>query len=141
MTPANLWAVVRSRLELLPVGTVRRYRKALLSHPRDAGAVLSLGWPVGQVADYRFAPESDCRGMHVQDVGSHWAVHLDRVHPDCSLLEHARQDAPQALFVGGALLGGLVAAAISNKREATLAGAGIGLLLAAFVHNSGPGKT
>jgi hypothetical protein len=141
MTPSNMWAVVRSRLELLPVGTVRRYRKALLSHPRDAGAVLSLGWPVGQVADYRFAPESDCRGMHVQDVGSHWAVHLDRVHPDCSLLEHARQDAPQALFVGGALLGGLVATAISNKREATLAGAGIGLLLAALVHSSGAEKT
>lgn len=141
MTPANMWAVVRSRLELLPVGTVRRYRKALLSHPRDAGAVLSLGWPVGQVADYRFAPESDCRGMHVRDVGSHWAVHLDRVHPDCSLLEHARQDAPQALFVGGALLGGLVATAISNKREATLAGAGIGLLLAALVHSSGSEKT
>jgi hypothetical protein len=141
MTPGNMWAVVRSRLELLPAGTVRQYRKALLSHPRDAGAVLSLGWPVGQVADYRFAPESDCRGMHVQDVGSHWAVHLDRVHPDCSLLEHARQDAPQALFVGGALLGGLVAAAVSNKRESTLAGAGIGLLLAALVHSSGPEKT
>ena len=141
MTPAAVWCVVRSQLELLPAGTVRRYRKALISHPRDAGAVLSLGWPVGQLADYRFAPEPDCRGMHVQDVGDHWAARLDRVHPDCNLLEHARQDAPQALFVGGALLGGLVAAAISSKREATLAGAGLGLLLAAIVHGSSPDNT
>jgi hypothetical protein len=141
MSPAAMWTAVRSQLELLPAGTVRRYRKQLISHPRDAGAALSLGWPVGQVADYRFAPESDCRGMHVQDIGDHWAAHLDRVHPDCSLLEHARQDAPQALFVGGALLGGLVAAAISNKRDATLAGACVGLLLAAVVHASAPDKT
>jgi hypothetical protein len=140
MNASALWAVVRSQLELLPAGTVCRYRKTIIGHPRDAGAVLSLGWPVGQVADYRFAPESDCRGMHVQDVGDYWAAHLDRVHPDCSLLEHARQDAPQSLFVGGALLGGLVAAAISNRREATLAGAGMGLLLAALVHASGPPK-
>lgn len=137
----HLWTLVRSQLELLQSGTVHRYSKSSLPHPRDAGAVLSLGWPVGQLADYRFAPESDCRGMHVQDLGDHWAVHLDRVHPDCSLLEHARQDAPQSLFVGGALLGGLVAAAISNKREAPLAGAAMGLLLAALVHGSGPQKT
>lgn len=141
MTAVSFWSTVRMRLEQFPSGTVLRYVKASLPHPRDAGAVVSVGWPVGQLADFRFAPESDCRGMHVQDVGSHWAVHLDRVHPDCSLIEHARQDAPQALFVGGALLGGLVAAAISNKRETTLAGAGIGLLLAALVHGSGPAKT
>ena len=134
MTAVNLWSNVRAQLERFPSGTVLRYLKATLPHPRDAGAAVSLGWPVGQLADFRFAPESDCRGMHVQDVETHWAVHLDRVHPDCSLIEHARQDAPQSLFVGGALLGGIVGAALSNKRDATVAGAGIGLLLAALIH-------
>jgi len=136
MNAASIWAAVRSQLERAPTGTILRYLKSSLPHPRDAGAVLSLGWPVGQIADYRFAPESDCRGFHVQDLGTHWAAHIDHVHPDCSLLEHARQDAPQSLFVGGAILGGIIGAALGNKRDSAVAGAGIGLLLAALVHSS-----
>jgi len=128
------WATVRQELLASPAGTVKRYEKASLPHPREAGATQSLGWPVGQLSDWRFAPESDCRGLHVHEFERDWAVHLDRVHPECSLLDHARQDAPQSLFVGGALLGAVVGAALSKR---PLVGAGVGFLIATMLKSGG----
>lgn len=75
--------------------------------------------------------------MHVHELADYWHVHLDRVHPACSLVDHARQDAPQSLFIGGAVLGGILGAAMSNKRGGAVAGAGLGLVVAALLHSSG----
>lgn len=131
---ACFWSSVRRQILAMPIGTVAQYAKAVAPHPRDAGARLSLGWPAGQLADYRFDPEHDCSGMHVHEFATHWAVHIDRVHPSCSLIEHARQDKPESLYWGGAVLGGLVGAALGGKRDSALAGAALGLLAAAVIH-------
>jgi hypothetical protein len=67
MNALNLWRMVRAHLDAVRDGTILNYDRGALPHPRDAGAVLSLGWPKGQLADYRFAAERDCRGMHVHE--------------------------------------------------------------------------
>lgn len=130
----RFWHGVRSELLQLPIGTVAHYTKAGAPHPRDAGARLSMGWPVGQITDYRFDPEHDCSGMHVHELVTHWAVHIDRVHPACDLIEHVRRDKPDSLYWGGAVVGGLVGAALGGKRDSALAGAAFGLLAAAVIH-------
>lgn len=138
MHALSFWHQVRRHVLGLPAGTVVRYAKPAVPHPRDAGAQLSLGWPVGQVADYRFDPEHDCSGMHVHEFAAYWEVHIDRVHPRCGLIEHARADKPEALLWGGAILGGLIGGAVGGRRDSALAGAALGLIAAAFIHRGAP---
>ena len=127
------WASVYEYVARFPSGQRVEYPRASIAHPREAGAVVSAGWPVGQSADYRFPPDSWCRGLHVQEYPGKWVVHLDRVHPACDLGEHARLDAPAAWCIGGAVLGAAFGAAMSKKGEGALAGAGLGLLAAALL--------
>lgn len=87
--------------------------KAQIVHPLSVpGAHRALGLPQGQIADWRFTLE-DCRSVHVKEYADIYAVHLDRVDPDCSPTEHWRQDVPPnwkaALLAAGAL--GLLATA------------------------------
>lgn len=127
---ASAWGSVLLRMTAQS-GVRLRYPKASLPHPREAGARPSIGLPVGQTADYRFPPDHECRGLHVQEFSDHWLVHLDRVHPACDLMEHLRQDAPIAWTSTGAFLGGLVGLLIGRTKDAFLAGAGVGALVAA----------
>jgi len=66
--------------------------KALLPHPSRAGAVRSFGMPRGQRDDWRFPPTREGSGLHVQDFGSEWRVHLDKVHPAIDLGRHLAVD-------------------------------------------------
>jgi hypothetical protein len=102
-TPAT-WDDVRAALLDQPCGTVIAYAKTSLPAPSSAGAIASVGLPVGQTADWRFPPDADCRGLHVQDFGDTWHAHIDRVHPTCDLLEHIRQDAPNFGLVAAVVL-------------------------------------
>lgn len=97
-------------------------RLADVPHPRDAGAVSAVGMPRGQSEDWRFPPDDLCRGVHVQRFGTLWLVHVDKVHPDCSLIGHARMDAP-ALYVGaGAGIGLLAGLALGNATAGVIIG-------------------
>ena len=125
-----MWAQVARRLVASAPGVSLAYAKSVLPHPRQAGAQVSVGLPAGQVADYRFAPDSGCRGVHVLDYSDRWIVHLDQVHPDCDVVEHLRRDAPGIWHLGGTVLGAAAGAALGKNSGAVLAGAGIGLLLA-----------
>jgi len=129
-TSRKIWAGVAQQLEGLAEGARLAFAKPALPHPREAGALVSVGLPVGQVADFRFAPDSACRGMHVQEYQDRWVVHMDQVHPWCDVLEHLRRDAPNAWCASGAVLGAAVGAALGRSSGAALAGAGIGLLIA-----------
>ena len=134
MTDAiDQWTNVFDFVSRLPAGQRIEYPKEHLVHPREAGAEISAGWPVGQSADYRFPPDSLCRGLHVHEFPNRWVVHLDQVHPHCNLGEHARQDAPEAWLLGGAVLGAALGGAMSKKGGGALAGAGLGLLAAALL--------
>jgi len=125
------WLQVFAQVEQHPPRTPVRIEKAGLPHPRDAGARVSVGIPRGQIADFRFPPDHRCRGLHVQDFGDHWQVHVDEVHPACDVLDHLRVDAPGGWVSGGAVVGGIVGLLLGRSKGAMLAGAGIGALLAA----------
>jgi len=127
------WLVVLHHLRREPAGESLAFDKDSIGHPREAGGRISVGWPVGQVADYRFPPDSACRGLHVHEHADRWVAHLDRVHPDCDAGEHLRRDAPGALLSGGAVLGAVLGAAMTKKGGGALAGAGLGLLAAALL--------
>ena len=126
------WAYVFEQVARFPPGQRVEYLRSMLCHPLEAGAQVSVGWPVGQTADYRFPPDSSCRGLHVHEYATMWVVHLDQVHPECDMGEHLRRDAPAAWCVGGAVLGAALGAAMSKQEGGALAGAGLGLLAAAL---------
>ena len=82
------WDEVRARVAALPRGGVLAIPKGAIAHPASAGAVRAVGLPVGQLRDFRFPPDRACQGVHVHEYARDWRVHLDRVHPSCSLLGH-----------------------------------------------------
>lgn len=125
------WKSIETFLAVQRPGVVFEFSKFGLPHPADAGAVASVGWPVGQSADYRFAASAVCSGVHVQDFGQVWRVHRDAVHPDCGVIEHVRQDAAPAWLLGGACAGAALGAVASKNAGAAVAGAFLGALLAA----------
>lgn len=133
MSVEQQWLAVLDYLRDAPAGESLAFDKATIAHPREAGAHVSVGWPTGQLADYRFPPDSACRGLHVHEHPDRWVAHLDRVHPDCDVGEHLRRDAHGALLCGGAVLGAVLGGTMTKKGSGALAGAGLGLLAAALL--------
>lgn len=127
------WADVRDALETMPRGEVVVVPRGGIAHPRAEGAARSLGWPRGQIADWRFPPTVLCRGLHVHEYADRWVAHLDRVHPRCDPIEHLRHDAPAVLVSGAALVGGLVGVLVGRGRRGLatgfVTGAALGLAL------------
>jgi hypothetical protein len=82
------WPQVHACVAGLPLGAVYIVPKGAIAHPGIVGASRSIGLPVGQIADWRFPPGPQCDGLHVHEFPHDWRVHLDRVHPSCSLLNH-----------------------------------------------------
>lgn len=109
-----------------PKGTEIPLSKNEVLPPQLEGGELHSGLPKGQISDYRFM-SPDCTGLHVREFNSHYTAHIDQVHPDCSLVEHLRKDAPpiyKAATTGvGALVGGLI-----GGKTGALLGGGLGFL-------------
>lgn len=130
---AMSWNAVYSHLLHQPAGTVVPIAKTALADPRLCGAEVSVGWPSGQSADYRFPPDATCQGLHVHEFADRWEVHLDRVHPSCDLLEHLRQDAPQALCATTTSIGAVIGGLAGRTLASALFGGGVGLILGLVV--------
>jgi hypothetical protein len=107
------WPAVHAWLAARPPGTVLRVPRAEL--PGAGG---------------RFPPDAQCRGLHARPDGVDWLVHLDQVHPNCSLPGHLRKDAPNVLYAGGCALGAVFGLAATQSIVGAAMGAGIGLKLA-----------
>jgi hypothetical protein len=128
------WEMVANRLSTEPAGTRLRVEKHLAEHPKDGGLRPSIGLPVGQTADFRLRLP-DCRGLHVQDFGTHYEAHIDQTDPACDLVAHLRNDAPATFMLTSALVGGLVGLLLGRSGQAFAAGlvlgAGVGGVAAA----------
>lgn len=114
------WADVYYALAKAPPGTSLAVKKSDIARP--VGALPSVG--IGAGEHYRFPPDKQCRGLHVRDEGGDsYDVHLDQVHPDCSVVSHLREDAP-ALFVAlGAVIGGVLGGIAKGSGGAVIGGA------------------
>lgn len=131
------WTSVYGHLLQQPAGAVVRVTKGALPDPRLHGATPSVGWPAGQSADFRFAPDAACRGLHVHEFPDRWEAHIDRVHPDCDLVEHLRQDAPQALYATTTSVGALIGGLAGRTLASAFFGGGAGLLVGLVIHTLG----
>lgn len=117
------WPEVAAVLATKPPGTTLQIDKAAIVAPADAGAVRSPGLPRGEDVSWRFPPSITCQGLHVREYPAVYVAHLDRVHPDCDLVEHVAQDAPE--LVAGAIIGGFVGLVVGGRSSRVL-GAALG---------------
>ena len=115
------WSAVADRLSGEAPGTRLGVEKYVAQHPKDGGLLPSIGLPVGQSADFRLKLP-DCRGLHVQDFGTHYEAHIDQTDPACDLVGHLRNDAPGTFIATSALVGGLVGLLLGRSGQAFAAG-------------------
>jgi len=129
----DFWGQVYSYLFHHPPRTVIRFYAPY--HPQFEGAVKSTGLNVGQLSDWRVPPDVFKRGLHVQQFSDgSWAAHIDKIHPEISLIGHLREDAPQvykALTTGA---GALLSKALGGS---SVAGAVAGWIIGAFTQGDG----
>ena len=136
LTPGT-WDEVRKVLTSSEYHRVLVLPKASIEDPGSAGALRSIGLPRGQTADYRFPPDAACQGVHVQDFGDTWHVHLDIVHPRCDLLGHVRADAPRlGAYASLAAIGGLSGGLVKGSKGALIGIVG-GILVATLFDFAG----
>jgi hypothetical protein len=102
-------------------------------HPRDAGANLTATWPVGQMADYLLAFEVGAAPLLIREFSDRYEAFIGGVQLTAQIIRLVEANPRAAMFIGGALLGGLIGTAITSKREGAIVGAGLGLLVAALV--------
>jgi len=135
-TPGT-WYEVRKVLTLSEYHRILVLPKASIEDPASAGALRSIGIPRGQTADFRFPPDASCQGVHVQDFGDAWHVHLDIIHPRCDLLGHVRADAPRlGAYASLAAIGGLTGGMVKGGKGALIGIVG-GVLVATLFDFAG----
>ncbi len=129
------WMSIIAELNRHPLGTRVRVASHLVEHPFDAGMRTTVSFPVGQRADYRRVV-SENWALHVQDFGDHLEAYLHAralpvpkssdgtAHPFsgavalCALIGMGMGRTKGSAFAG-ALLGGLLGAALENFSSAT----------------------
>jgi hypothetical protein len=119
-----MWADVYRELRERGRGAELVIDKALLAPPASEGARASMG--LGPGAHWRFAPDDDGRGMHVRETADTYEAHLDRVHPECSVLAHLRADAPAVLILSGTSAGAALGAIAGGSGRGALIGGALG---------------
>ncbi|MBI5515227.1 MAG: hypothetical protein HY909_15730 [Deltaproteobacteria bacterium] len=134
------WMAVQRHLQANGLPSVVIPRGRGFPHPREAGARLTSTWPVGQIADYTFEGVPGEPVLAVREFADRWEAFVD-VAPSVNLAAPAgEQTQAVATVLGAALLGGALGAAVSNRREGALIGAGIAVLLVAALHDTGETK-
>jgi hypothetical protein len=126
------WRAARSRISSSG-GTITIPKAVPFPHPRDAGARLTTTWPVGQLADYAIELEIGAAPLLVREFSDRYEAFLAGIQLTQQAITLAEANPTAALYMGGALLGASIGAAMSRKREGALLGAGLGLLIAAIV--------
>lgn len=104
--------------------------KKCLPEPASFGLIAHIGMPDGQQADFRKTLPGHI-GLHVQDYGSYYKVHLDEYDPQVDTIEHLRQDVPNLYVLGAASLGAFLGKLIGQSNEAQALGALVGAIIGA----------
>jgi hypothetical protein len=132
-TSRRAWSTVRRQLA---EGTTATVPKTKFPHPIDAGAHRTSTWPEGQIADFSIPGSTSQAPIVVREYDDRFEAFLDGVRLTKTVVDAAEANPTAATYLGGALLGGAVGASVSNRREGTLLGAGLGLLFAAMLDAS-----
>lgn len=123
--------------QAVATGAVVRIPKQIpFPHPREAGAHPTTTWPVGQLADYAIEFELSAVPLVVREFADRYEAFITSVQTSAQIIALAESNPGLAVFLGGALLGAAIGAALSNSRQGVLVGAGVGVLAAAILDTS-----
>lgn len=110
------WKSVVGKASCLPSHSDIIVSKRIITHPKYAGFVESVGEPQGQKADYRLTLK-DGRSIHAREFQDHYKVHWDKIDPSVDPFGHMLEDAPHWLVIIGLLfLAGLGAYTASRSK-------------------------
>lgn len=124
------WADVRTQLA---DGSTATVPKEKFPHPIDAGAHRTSTWPVGQIADFSIPGQPGGAPVVVREHADRFDAFVEGVRLTKAAVDAAETSPSMAMYLGGALFGGAVGASVTNRREGTLLGAGLGLLFAVML--------
>ena len=115
---------------------VTRIARGRIAHPRDAGARLTVTWPVGQHADYVLDGHPGQAPLTIREFPDRWEAFVmpPTLVPDVVALIERNPRA--GLYLGSALLGGWVGTSVSSSKESMALGIGLGLLIATLLDDS-----
>ena len=134
------WRDVRKQL-CRTGGTVTIPKSTFFPHPRDAGAYQTTTWAVGQIADYLLDLELGSAPLVVREFADYYEAFMTGVQLEDDVLNLANTHPRAARYLGGAMIGALVGTAIARKGEGALIGAGLGVLLTAFIQAMYAGRS
>jgi hypothetical protein len=136
------WQQVAQLLAAQAPGTKLRLPRHLTQHPADGGLSPTVGFPVGQRADYRL-DDGGAQVLYVQDFGTHLEARLEirtaRTHAALNAGEAVTADEASTL-VGTAVLGGLVGLLLGRSKDAALMGLMMGAVAGASAMAAEPNK-
>ena len=130
--PDGVLAWNRVRQQLRPGSSLTISKSRGLAHPRNAGARLTLSWPVGQLADYAL----DLPGaapLLIREFADRYETALVGIKLAEQAMTLVEENPKAALYVGSTLLGATFGA-LTRQRNGVLAGAAIGALAALVLH-------
>jgi hypothetical protein len=110
-------------------------KTAAFPHPRDAGAVPTATWPVGQIADYVLELELGSPPLLIREFSNRFEAVVAGIALAQRAIAIAEANPTTAMYMGGILLGAAIGTAVTNKPQGALVGAGIGLLIAVLMHS------
>lgn len=125
------WQSVEGWLRAQPEGTMLRIPKSQIQHPVDGGAQRTIGLPVGQSADYRWAD------LFVQEFPHCYEAHVGKA--DAGAIARPVDDERQSLVDSSIAIGALLGALIGGSRASTEVGAGLGALFGVMTSQDSPG--
>lgn len=111
-------------------------KSTLFPHPRDAGALPTAHWPVGQTADYVLEFGLGVLPLFVREFSDRYEAFVQGVRFTAEALRLIERNPQQAMFVGGTLVGAAIGTAIGRNKQSALAGAGLGLLITVLINSS-----
>jgi hypothetical protein len=115
------------------VATIARGR---IPHPRDAGARLTVTWPVGQLADYALDGDPGHAPLTIREFPDRWEAFVMAPTLVPNVVALIERNPRAGLYLGSALLGGWVGTSVSSSKESMALGIGLGLLVAALLDDS-----
>ena len=129
------WDAVRAALESAHAPSSVRISKSSISHPRAAGARPTATAPVGQTGDFAIdaVPKAP---LVVREFPDHFEAAVDGVNATAKVLSAIQNQPEAAMYLGAALLGGAIGSSLSTRKEGTMVGVGLGLLVAAALNAS-----
>jgi hypothetical protein len=129
------WSRAHQRV-LASGGVLRIPKNSRFPHPREAGALPTTTWPVGQLADYAIEFELGAAPLLVREFTDRYEAFVIGAQLTSQIVGLVESNPALALFLAGALLGAVVGAGLSNSRQGVILGAGVGILTAAILNAS-----